>query len=76
MDVRELKVCLARASLVVSNDTGPRHISAALHVPTVVILGPMDERYTTYASSFTHTLGKDMPCRPCNMKRATATTHV
>ena len=69
MDVRELKVCLARASVVVSNDTGPRHISAALQVPTVVILGPMDERYTTYAGSFTHTLCKDIPCRPCNMKR-------
>ena len=69
MDVRELKVCLARASVVVSNDTGPRHISAALHVPTVVILGPMDERYTTYAGSFTHTVCKDIPCRPCNMKR-------
>ena len=44
-------------------------ISAALHVPTVVILGPMDERYTTYAGSFTHTVCKDIPCRPCNMKR-------
>ncbi len=69
MDVRELKVCLARARVVVSNDTGPRHISAALHVPTVVILGPMNERYTTYAGSFTHTVCKDIPCRPCNMKR-------
>jgi heptosyltransferase-2 len=69
MDVRELKVCLARASVVVGNDTGPRHISAALHVPTVVILGPMDEQYTRYPGSVTHTICKDMPCRPCNMKR-------
>jgi heptosyltransferase-2 len=69
MDVRELKVCLARATLVVSNDTGPRHISAALSVPIIVILGPMDERYTTYPNSFTHCMSKDLPCRPCNMKR-------
>ena len=48
MDMRELKVALSRASLVVSNDTGPRHISVALSVPTIVILGPMDERYTAY----------------------------
>ncbi len=68
MDVRELKVCLARASLVVANDTGPRHISSALSVPTVVILGPMDDRYTAYPSSFTHCMSKDIPCRPCNRK--------
>ncbi len=69
MDVREMKVCLARASVVVSNDTGPRHVSAALNVPTVVVLGPMDERYTTYAGGFTHAICKEIPCRPCNMKR-------
>ena len=40
MDIRELKVCLSRATAVVSNDTGPRHIAAALSVPTIVLLGP------------------------------------
>ena len=69
MDVRDLKVCLARASVVVGNDTGPRHVSAALSVPTVVVMGPMDERYTSYASSFTHTICNDVPCRPCNDRR-------
>ena len=69
MEVRELKVCLSRAAATVSNDTGPRHVSAALSVPTVVILGPMDERYTAYASDFTHTMGKEMACRPCNKRR-------
>ena len=69
MDVRDMKVCLARASVVVGNDTGPRHVSAALGVPTVVLMGPMDDRYTSYASSFTHTLAEDVPCRPCNERR-------
>jgi heptosyltransferase II len=69
MDVKEMKVCLARASLVVSNDTGPRHVSAALSVPTIVILGPMDDRYTVYPNDFTHCISKDVPCRPCNRKR-------
>ena len=69
MNVRDLKVCLSRASFVVSNDTGPRHISAALSVPTIVLLGPMDDRYTVYPSSFTHTIWREnMPCRPCNRK--------
>jgi heptosyltransferase II len=69
MDVRDLKVCLSRASLVVGNDTGPRHISAALSVPTIVILGPMDERYTVYPSGHTYSMAKDLPCRPCNRRR-------
>jgi heptosyltransferase II len=69
MNVRDLKVCLSRASFVVSNDTGPRHISAALSVPTIVLLGPMDDRYTIYPGTFTHKLWReDMPCRPCNKK--------
>lgn len=69
MDIMELKVCLSRATAVVSNDTGPRHISAALSVPTFVLLGPMDEQYTCYPSSSTHVFSKDVTCRPCNKKR-------
>ena len=69
MDIRELKVCLSRASAVVSNDTGPRHIAAALSVPTVVLFGAMDERYTLYPSDNTYRISKDMPCRPCNHKK-------
>ena len=69
MNMTELKVALSRASLVVSNDTGPRHISAALRVPTIVIFGPMDERYTAYPGSHTYGISKDIPCRPCNTRR-------
>ncbi len=69
MNIRDMKVCLSRAAVVISNDTGPRHISAALSVPTVVFAGPMDEEYTSYASPSTRVLLKDVPCRPCNKKR-------
>jgi heptosyltransferase II len=69
LDIRDLKVCLSRASAVVSNDTGPRHISAALSIPTIVLLGPMDEKYTIYPSPHTHHTFKDIPCRPCNKKK-------
>jgi len=69
MDIMELKVCLSRAAAVVSNDTGPRHISAALSVPTIVLLGPMDEQYTCYPSPCTHVFSKDVTCKPCNKKR-------
>jgi heptosyltransferase II len=69
LDIQELKVCLSRAAVVVSNDTGPRHIATALSVPTIVILGPMDDRYTIYPSTYMHCLSKELSCRPCNKKR-------
>jgi heptosyltransferase II len=69
MDIGDLKVCLSRASLVVTNDTGPRHISAALGRPTIVILGPMDSLYTEYPSQSTHPVMKDVTCKPCNRKK-------
>jgi len=68
LDLRDLKVCLSRASVVVSNDTGPRHIAAALSIPTIVLLGPMDIKYTVYPSPHTFEAFKDVPCRPCNKK--------
>lgn len=69
MGIRDLKVCLSRASVVVSNDTGPRHISVALNIPTVVLLGPMDEKYTRYTNNYTYVMAKEIPCRPCNNKK-------
>jgi heptosyltransferase-1 len=38
--MRELIPLMKKASLVVSNDTGPGHIAAALGVPIVMIFGP------------------------------------
>ena len=69
MDIADLKVCLSRASLVVCNDTGPRHIADALETPTIAILGPMDTKYTEYPSRSTHIVCKDVDCRPCNRKK-------
>ncbi len=69
MDIGELKVCLSRAALVVSNDTGPRHIAAALATPTIVILGPMDAKYTEYPSSLTYPMQNQVACAPCNKKK-------
>lgn len=47
IDLGALKAVIGRATLVVTNDTGPRHIAAALGTPTVAIFGPTDHRWTT-----------------------------
>ncbi len=39
-DIPTLIALLAGARLVISNDTGPAHIAAALNVPIIIIFGP------------------------------------
>ena len=45
-----LKGVIAEARLMITNDTGPRHIAAALGTPTVALFGPTDPRWTTIDS--------------------------
>jgi len=42
-----LKAIVRRASIMITNDTGPRHIAAAFEVPVVTLFGPTDHRWTT-----------------------------
>jgi len=41
-----LKAIVRRCRLMVTNDTGPRHVAAAFGVPTVSLFGPTDHRWT------------------------------
>jgi heptosyltransferase-2 len=41
-----LKALTRRSRLMVTNDTGPRHIAAAFGVPLVSLFGPTDPRWT------------------------------
>ncbi len=47
LTVGSLKGVLGCAALLVANDTGPRHIAAAMNTPAVVVFGPTDPRWTT-----------------------------
>jgi lipopolysaccharide heptosyltransferase II len=44
--LRQLAACLERANLVVTNDTGPVHLAAALRRPTIALFGPTLPSYT------------------------------
>jgi len=53
------------AKFVVSNDSGPMHIAAALGIPVFAIFGPTDPARTGPYGT-THTIIKsDAPCAPC-----------
>lgn len=42
-----LKGVMSRSALLLCNDTGPRHIAAALGTPCVALFGPTDHRWTS-----------------------------
>jgi lipopolysaccharide heptosyltransferase II len=66
-DLKQLGALLARASLVVANDTGSMHIAVAVGAPTVALFGPTSPaltgpygkgRYSVIAAG----TGCDVPC--------------
>ena len=60
--VEWLRVC----RLVVSNDTGPMHIAAALGRPVVAMFGPTDPRRTGPYGQLAHVAqDRALPCVPC-----------
>ena len=40
----ELKACISKLHMVIGADTGPQYIAEALGIPTIDIVGPVDER--------------------------------
>lgn len=66
-DVRGLIGLLAAAKLVVANDSGAAHISAAMGVPTITIFGPTDERGSAPLGPGL-ALSHDVFCRPCMLR--------
>ena len=47
MNVRLLKSVTKQCALMVTNDTGPRHLAAACDTPLVTLFGPTAHRWTT-----------------------------
>jgi len=63
-----LKELIQRCCLMVSNDTGPCHIAAALAVPLVTIFGPTDPRWTVTGYAGETRLRVDVDCGPCQQE--------
>ncbi len=61
----QLKALLARADLVITNDTGPRHMAIALRRKVITLFGPNDPAWTeTDWPDEVKLIGK-APCAPC-----------
>jgi lipopolysaccharide heptosyltransferase II len=65
LSVQGLAALLARASVVVSNDSGPMHLSAALGAPTIGLFGPETPVMYAPLGAKALPLYKPTPCSPC-----------
>lgn len=63
-DVLHLAAAISHCSIVVTNDSGPLHLAAALAVPTVSIFGPTDPGRTVIPGA-SRVVKKPFACQPC-----------
>lgn len=59
---------LSLADALVTNDTGPAHIAAALGVPTFTIFGPTDPKTTRPYGPQAHIIREPPDCAPCMLR--------
>lgn len=71
LDLKTLKPVIGRATLVIANDTGPRHYAVAFNVPNVAILGPTSPRYISVNLERTRLVQASVECGPCQQKICT-----
>ncbi len=66
--LEDLKALIARCTLLLSNDTGPRHIAVALQRPCVIVMGPTHPIHTALHLENQRVLRNPVACSPCQLK--------
>jgi len=62
--------CLYRlAGLVITTDSGPMHLAAAVGTPTIALFGPTDPNRTGPFGKNHRVIRRDLPCSPCFLKK-------
>jgi heptosyltransferase-2 len=64
----EITAVMSLVDLVVTNDTGPAHIAAALGCPTIVIFGPTNPLTTRPFSPRAEMIRHPPDCAPCMLR--------
>ena len=66
--LRQLMAILARCDLLVTNDSGPMHVAAALGTAVAAIFGPTDPTTTSPFSPSSRLVRKAVDCSPCLLR--------
>lgn len=64
LDLDELAAMIARAPVLIVNNTGPAHIAAAVGTPVVDLYALTNLQHTPWAVA-SRVLFHDVPCKPC-----------
>ena len=67
--VREMMSLISCANLMVTNDSGPMHVAAALDIPIVAIFGSTDHLTTHPANALHRIVRKEFDCAPCLLRQ-------
>jgi heptosyltransferase-1 len=71
--LKELTALIAGAKAVVTNDSGPMHIAAALNKPVIAVFGPTDPNktgpYGWEESDKMSVIRAGVPCSPCRKRK-------
>ena len=68
VDLATLKAVISRLDLMVTNDTGPRHVAAAFDVPVVTVFGPTHPEWTEIYYAKERQVAVKVFCGPCQKK--------
>lgn len=69
LDLLTVAAVLERCDLVVTGDTGPMHLAAAVGAPIVAVFGPSDPSRYAPRGALDRVVRVDLPCAPCNRIR-------
>lgn len=75
-DLFQLAELYRRCQVVITNDSGPMHVAAAVGTPVVAIFGPTDPALTGPYGSQHVVLRANIPCSPCFKDRCANRVHM
>lgn len=69
LDLLTLAAVLERVDVLITGDTGPMHLAAAVGTPVVAVFGPSDPARYGPRGPHHRIVRVDLPCSPCNRIR-------
>lgn len=69
VDLPALAAALEQLDVLVTGDTGPMHLAAAVRTPVVAVFGPSDPARYAPRDPIHRIVRIDLPCSPCNRIR-------